>query len=131
MEPCHCISLRRAGRRVSAEYDAALAPAGIGVAQFSLLRQIGRQAPLSLTDLGALTELDRSTVGRNVGVLMREGLVATSPGEDGREALLSLSASGRRKLKAAAPLWRKAQQKIEKRLGRNGLRQLETLLAEI
>lgn len=60
---CHCIVLRKASRRVSSYYDEALAPLGVNIAQFSLLRNIDRMAPVSLTDLGMRVELDRSTVG--------------------------------------------------------------------
>ena len=131
MDSCHCIALRRAGRHLTASYDAALSPAGIGVAQFSLLRQIGRHAPVSLTQLGAIAELDRSTVGRNVGVLERDGLVETRTGTDDREAGLRLTSSGKRKLKHAIPLWQQAQRRVEKRLGRAELLRLETLLADL
>lgn len=72
-DPCYCIVLRRASRRLTAIYDAALAPLGVNLAQFSLLRTIRRTEPVSLTRLGHETELDRSTVGRNVRVLEGHG----------------------------------------------------------
>ncbi len=59
---CHCILLRKASRKVSSYYDEALAPLGVNIAQFSLLRNINRTAPVSLTDLAARVELDRSTL---------------------------------------------------------------------
>ena len=91
---CYCNELRKASRRLTAVYDEALAPAGVNLAQYSLLRNIGRKAPVSLTELGQITELDRSTVGRNARVLERMGLVAFSSGEDQRETMLSLTAHG-------------------------------------
>ena len=38
--PCYCAALRAATRKTTALYDEALAPVGIGVAQFSLMRRI-------------------------------------------------------------------------------------------
>ena len=72
---CYCAALRAAARKTTALYDEALEPAGIGVAQFSLMRRIERAGTVSLTELGRRAELDRSTVGRNVRVLARMGLV--------------------------------------------------------
>ena len=66
---CYCAALRKATRRLTAAYDAALAPVGVNLAQFSLLRTVSRHGPLSLTDLARRMELDRSTVGRNVKVV--------------------------------------------------------------
>ena len=66
---CYCATIRDAARKVTAIYDAALAPVGVNAAQYRLLRSIERAAPLSLTELGRLTELDRSTIGRNVKLL--------------------------------------------------------------
>lgn len=131
IDPCHCTVLRKAARRVSARYDEALAPLGVNIAQFSLLRHIRRMAPVSLTDLAARVELDRSTVGRNAKVLQRMGLVASAAGEDQREAVLSITEAGRTVLRDGAPLWDGVQDDIEARLGEGKLEQLHHLLAAL
>ncbi|MFK3691238.1 MarR family winged helix-turn-helix transcriptional regulator [Agrobacterium tumefaciens] len=125
---CHCILLRKASRKVSSYYDEALAPLGVNIAQFSLLRNINRTAPVSLTDLAARVELDRSTVGRNAKVLARMGLVAIGHGEDQREAMLSVTEEGHAILEAGAPLWDRVQDDIEARLGPEKTAQLQQLL---
>lgn len=126
---CHCIALRKASRKVSSIYDAALEPLGVNVAQFSLLRNIARMAPVSLTDLGARVALDRSTVGRNARVLERMGLVISGPGEDQREAVLTISDKGHQIIAQGNPLWDGAQRAVEERLGPGNIEQLRTLLA--
>ena len=128
---CHCIVLRKASRRVSSYYDEALAPLGVNIAQFSLLRNINRMAPVSLTDLGQRVELDRSTVGRNAKVLERMGLVDIRPGKDQREATLTVTDAGQAVLKEGAPLWDGVQASIESRLGADGAEQLRRLLAAL
>ena len=95
MTPCYCAALRAATRKTTAIYDEALAPAGIGLAQFSLLRKIERGGRLSLSELGRLASLDRSTVGRNIKVLRRMGLIEIGPGDDHREATVTLAEGGR------------------------------------
>ena len=129
--PCYCVLLRKTSRKLSAAYDAALAPLGINIAQFSLLRHIRRAGALSVTDLAAKVELDRSTVGRNVKVLQRMGLVAARPGADQREALLALSPEGARTLEAAEPLWDQVQADLDARLGPARMTQLQDLLAAL
>ena len=124
---CYCAALRAASRKTTALYDAALAPAGIGVAQFSLMRRIERVGMVSLTELAGLAELDRSTVGRNVRVLERMGLVREATAEDRRETAVSLTDAGRETVRRAAPLWAEAQRRVELALGASGAEALRAL----
>jgi DNA-binding MarR family transcriptional regulator len=110
---CYCIALRAAARKATSIYDTALEPTGVNIAQFSLLRSIKRATAVSLTELGRMTDLDRSTVGRNVKVLERMGLVRVAAGSDQREATVTLDDAGHDVLRFGAPLWAGAQRKIE------------------
>lgn len=125
---CFCILLRQASRKTSAIYDEALAPLGINVAQFSLLRRLDRAGTLSITELARTAELDRSTMGRNAKVLQRMGLVEPGQGEDHRETNIRLTDTGRELLARGGPLWDKAQEEIEDKLGNDGVEQLQALL---
>lgn len=111
------MNLRNAARKVSAVYDAALEPLGITIAQFSLLRRVKRLEPVSLTELGRVTEHDRSTIGRNVRLLEKMGLLAQGKGKDQRETVVTLTDAGREALTQGAPLWDACQARIEARLG--------------
>jgi DNA-binding MarR family transcriptional regulator len=124
---CYCAAVRTAARRTTALYDAALAPAGVTLAQYSLMRRIERAGTVSLTQLGRLAELDRSTVGRNVRALEGLGFVRLGSAEDQREAAVVLTAAGTDALQRAAPLWREAQRRVETALGASEAAQLRTL----
>ena len=127
--PCHCAQLRRATRRVSAIYDEALAPLGINVAQYSLLQSVRHKGEVSTTELGRILELDRSTVGRNVRVLSKHGLVEIRRGKDDqREACIALTGQGTDLIVVAAKAWAVSQKKIEDRLGPDRLEQLRDIL---
>ena len=128
MSRCYCALLRKATRRVTSVYDDALQPIGLNLAQFSLLRHIARDEPISMTELGRKIELERSTVSRNVKVLEGMGLVETGSGKDQREAVVELTENGRRILEDGAPLWQGAQDRIEARLGTDAAAQLKELL---
>ena len=125
--PCYCAALRVATRKTTALYDEALAPAGIGVAQFGLMRRIKASGALSLTELARLAELDRSTVGRNVRVLARMGLVSETAAEDQRETAVALTEAGREAVRRAAPLWEDAQRRVRSALGEKGAEALRAL----
>jgi DNA-binding MarR family transcriptional regulator len=127
-DTCLCMAVRAASRSLTARYDAVLEPVGLSLAQFSLLRTLSQHAPVSLTKLAESVELDRSTLGRNMRVLQRAGLVAIRPGDDLREARLSLTAAGEETLRRAVPIWQGAQDELLQRLGADGAAQLEALL---
>ena len=128
---CVCVALRQASRKLTAAYDEALQPAGISLAQYSLLKKINRHGPVSLTALAAIVDLDRSTLGRNLRVLERQELVALGSGKDLREARVTLTAPGRATLQRAIPLWETAQESITNKLGASGVAQLEALLGAL
>ena len=131
MTECYCVALRVAARKVSSIYDEALAPAGVSVAQYSLLRRIGHFQPVSLTELARLSLLDRSTVGRNAKLLERDGLIRSVAGRDQRETALELTEAAQQVLSDGAPLWNKAQAEVEALLGEEGARNLRALLHDL
>jgi DNA-binding MarR family transcriptional regulator len=124
---CYCAAIRTAARKTTALYDSILEPAGVTLAQYSLLRKIERAGTVSLTGLGRLAELDRSTVGRNVKALEELRLVRTVSTTDEREAAVRLTPAGERALRVGAPLWDEAQRRVEAALGVTGASQLQTL----
>ena len=125
--PCHCTRLRTATRKVASLYDEALEPVGINIAQFALLRTVARHGALSLTELGRQLGLDRSTMGRNVRVVEKAGLVAIGKGEDQREAVVTVTEQGQAVVRKAEPLWEKSQAELTQRLGPERMQLLDEL----
>ncbi|HLZ63778.1 MAG TPA: MarR family transcriptional regulator, partial [Ktedonosporobacter sp.] len=84
--PCHCTTLRYAAQTLTEVYDRVLAPSGLKVTQYVLLESILEdEAEPSITGLAQKLGSDRSTIGRNVHILVRDGLVSLSRGSDRRE----------------------------------------------
>lgn len=111
--PCACTALRRVSRAVTSAYDAALAPSGLRITQFSVLRTLARLGPLPVTRLAAEAALDRSTMGRNLDPLERRGLVRIEVGEaDQRQRFAYLTDDGVGAIESALPYWREAQQRV-------------------
>lgn len=128
---CACTRVRRAARALTDAYDGALKPLGLKVTQFSLLRTVARMEGPSLTALAEEMALERSTLGRNVAVLERQGLVQLFGGFDLRERTVSLTPRAAKLLERAVPLWDKAQKRVERSLGTQGVSTLFDLLGKL
>lgn len=113
---CTCARMRKLTRRLTRIYDAHLAAQAIKVTQYSLLANAAR-GERTLSEFAVELEMDRSTLSRNLAPLVAQGWVSIAVGADPRSRSISVTAAGRRKLKAALPLWRKAQCEVEAVLG--------------
>jgi len=128
---CACVRARRATRSLTALYDEALRPVRLRITQFSALRTIGRVEPVNVSRLAREMALDRSTLGRNLLLLRRRGLVQFADDEDLRAWSIRLTPRARALLHKAIPLWERAQAKVEAVLGREGVARLCALLERI
>jgi len=129
--PCACGRLRRATRAVTQLYDDALAPAGLRLTQFSLLRTLARDGPLRISDLAKRQLLDRTALSRNLDPLLARGLVVVVRGDDARTRQVALTRAGARALRAAEPHWRQVQENVAARIGSDRLDALIATLHEL
>jgi DNA-binding MarR family transcriptional regulator len=128
---CACAKLRRSARIVSALYDEALAPSGLSVAQFSLLRMLQRAGPCSLTALAAATGHDRTTLNRTLRPLESAGFVASSSATDQRARIVAVTGKAKAAMRSAQPLWEEAQNRIEAALGPDDHQALFSILDRV
>src|SRR5258707_3599922 len=116
--PCNCTALRKATRRVSRLYDAALEPCGLRTTQRAILSQIARTGTPPLGELAEALVMDRGALTHNLKPLERDGLVKIEiDPQDRRNRLVALTASGRAKLAESEALWQRAQQGFERAFG--------------
>ena len=130
-QACACGRLRRASRALTQLYDDVMAPSGLRVTQFSLLRTLARSGTARISDLAQTLLLDRTALSRTLDPLALRGLVAIVSGRDARTREVSLTAAGGRALRAATPYWKRAQAQIEERLGAARLDALIATLGEV
>lgn len=114
---CTARNLRRATRVISGLYDEAMRPTGLRISQFGLLVALALAEEATVSRLGGLLDLDRTTMTRNLGPLERRGLVASVAGEDGRVRVLRLTEKGRATLARALPIWKQVQERVVAGLG--------------
>src|SRR5262249_2199393 len=107
---CNCLALRQAARHVTQFYDQFLVPAGLRTSQFGILARLRRIGPMTINGLAQALVMDRTTLGRNILPLEREGLIAIKPGKtDRRSKELHVTEAGLKRLRAAAKGWAEAQ----------------------
>jgi DNA-binding MarR family transcriptional regulator len=118
MSPCHCLSLRQATRHITQLYDRHLAPFQLTLNQYSILGQLSVLEATPVSELAQKLFVDRTTLTRNLKPLQQAGWVTQAPHPtDGRSQCVSLSATGRQLMRAAAPAWGEAQAQFEKAFG--------------
>ncbi|MDT7951194.1 MAG: MarR family winged helix-turn-helix transcriptional regulator [Acetobacteraceae bacterium] len=126
---CTCFAVRRAARHVSQIYDGHLAPTGLRTTQYSLLNVLAGDGPRSLVAIAKRMGMDRTTLGRNLRPLEREGLVSIDVDpQDRRGRALAITAQGRAKLAEARACWAAAQAAFEARYGKAETRDLHMTL---
>ena len=129
---CNCLALRQAARHVSQFYDQFLAGSGLRGTQYSILARLHRRGPMSINALAAALVMDRTTLGRNILPLQRDGLVAIRPGRtDRRSKEVHLTKAGAARFRAAAKDWREAQARFEAAFGGKRAKALRALLHEV
>lgn len=128
---CYCINLRRAANAVSAMYDAHLAPLGITINQYSILRGVGRIAPCSVSELAKHLDLDRTSLVRMLKPLVIQGLVLDQAEKGRRSRQLCLSNTGQKTVEKGFSLWCAAQAELKQHTGEAETKHLMSILAQL
>jgi DNA-binding MarR family transcriptional regulator len=131
-EVCHCFAVRSAARHVTQLYDQFLAPSGLRATQYSILSRLKRLGPLTINALAEEMVMDRTTLGRNILPLERDGLVRIEPTPTDRRAKeVRLTAAGERRLETARKGWAAAQGSFEAAFGAKRAADLRATLRAI
>lgn len=127
---CACFNLRKAARVVTQMYDAILRPVGLKATQFTILSLLADNESIPITQLANELVMDRTTLTRNLGPLVKQGLIMIATGQDQRVRVVSLTNRGHVKFADALPLWQYAQNRMKNELGPQRLKKLLSELAE-
>ena len=129
---CNCLAIRQAARHVTQFYDQVLAPSGLRATQFAILGRLRRNGPMTINELAAALVMDRTTLGRNLLPLERDGLIEIGPGaSDRRRREARLTAAGAGRLTAARRGWTEAQARFDEVFGEKRAAALRDLLREV
>ena len=98
IQECNCLAVRQAARHITQFYDQCLA--------------------MTINALAHELVMDRTTLGRTMLPLERDGLIAVTDGiSDRRSKELHLTKAGAGRVRAARKLWAQAQTRFEAAFG--------------
>ena len=115
---CYATALRKASRRLSQFYDAALEPSGIKTTQFAILSTVERSGPLTVGALAHALVMDAGGLAHTLKPLVRDGMLSIGIDPfDKRSRLVSIEAQGSARVRDADPFFLVAQEKFEAAFG--------------
>ena len=107
---CLCLASRRASRAITRAFDRRLRPHGIRATQFSILVALIERGPSTIGDLADELGIERTTLSRNLELIMNQDWVKIEIGtDDARSRHVAITRAGRKAVTAALPAWREAQ----------------------
>ena len=127
LQNCACFNVRKTSRMITQLFDHALKPSGIKITQFTLLGVLANAGEMAINELANSLCMDRSTLTRGIVRLEAAGFVKSREGDDARQRFVKLTTKGIKKINDTIPYWKKAQDAMEKELGENFPRFLDTM----
>src|ERR1700761_5062998 len=106
---CVCPAARRHSRHLTRAFEKAMRGAGIRSTQFTLLATLVQTGPIATTRLAEFQGLERTTLTRNLALLVRDGFVRIEEGKDRRVHKVAITPAGEEAARRAYPFWKKAQ----------------------
>ncbi|GAA0683402.1 MarR family winged helix-turn-helix transcriptional regulator [Streptomyces malaysiensis subsp. malaysiensis] len=122
---CLAVRVRLIGRALTSLYDSALDGHGLTIAQVNLLAALGKVGPCPPSRLGDVLQLERSTVSRNLNLLLNHGWVEAVSADAKGMREVALTAAGRAKIESVMPEWRQAQRQAAELLGTAGVNAIQ------
>jgi DNA-binding MarR family transcriptional regulator len=131
-QECNCFAVRSAARHVTQFYDQHLASSGLRTTQFSILSRLKRKGPMTINRLAEEMAMDRTTLGRNILPLERDGLIRIEPAAHDRRAKeVHLTPAGAKRQQGALKGWTEAQGRFEETFGPQRAAQLRSILRDV
>jgi DNA-binding MarR family transcriptional regulator len=131
-QDCNCLAIRQAARHVTQFYDQLFAPVGLRATQYAILSRLKRDGAMTINALAAALVMDRTTLGRNILPLQRDGLIeVVASAADRRRRELRLTALGAEKQRQGSERWAVAQQRFDDVFGGDRAAALRGLLREV
>jgi len=114
---CTCFNLRKASRIVTQYFDDSMRSIGLRGTQFTLLANAFAYSPITVTRMAEIMVTDRTTLGRNLLPMEKNGLIKVEQGDDRRTRIVQITDAGEKKLEEAYPLWKETQESIKQKIG--------------
>ncbi|MFJ9778741.1 MarR family winged helix-turn-helix transcriptional regulator [Amycolatopsis sp. NPDC101161] len=128
---CLAVRVRLIGRALTSLYDSALGGHDVTIAQVNLLAALGMVGPCAPSQLGEVLQLERSTVSRNVNLLLNHGWIEALSSDAKGIREVELTRAGRAKIESVMPQWRQAQRQATELLGTAGANAIQAIASNM
>ncbi|CAJ0708734.1 hypothetical protein LMG19089_04754 [Ralstonia edaphis] len=128
---CPGFQARATARALTRYYNACFKPLGLTAEQFSLLVGIGEAEGTTLVELADKAGVDPTTLSRSVQNLESRDLLQATGGRGRAGKQLALTASGRRLVADALPVWSAAKAELAAQMGDKALRSARHAMAKL
>ncbi len=126
--PCYYLKLRWAEMLSRKFYNKRMMDCGITGRQFTLLFIIKYNGGSSLSELGDMMNLDRSTINRSIQPLLKKGLLEDRKAEGQRNSSIWLTEHGEDVFNESSKSWNKAQEDFAKLFTKEELEKFDSTL---
>lgn len=109
---CLILNTIRTARTLTRRYDSRLRPLGVTVIQFSVMGLIRKHENMTINALSEQIAMDRTTLTRNLDVLVRKGLVVKAQGVKGNTKVCRLTDEGNSVLDQIIPVWLQTREEL-------------------
>lgn len=121
-QTCMLTRTRLIARVITNIYDQELRPFGINSPQYALLGVVAELGPASRAEIGRHNHQERSTLSRNLQIMLDEGWIEEVQSDaGGRSRPLTVTRVGRALMHEAMPAWRAGQAKAKAIMGEAGM----------
>lgn len=131
VEDCLAVRTRLISRALTSVYDGFLDRHGLTIAQVNLLAALGKAGPCAPGLLGDVLQLERSTVSRNLALLLKHGWIEVVSADAKGMREVELTPAGREKVESVLPDWRQAQERAAELLGPPGVDAIHAIAAAL
>jgi DNA-binding MarR family transcriptional regulator len=128
---CLAVRVRLIGRALTSLYDGALDRHGLTIAQVNLLAALGKVGRCAPSTLGDVLQLERSTVSRNLNLLLKHGWIEALSSDAKGMREVALTSAGQAKIESVMPAWRQAQREAARLLGAAGVNAVQTIASSM
>ena len=126
--PCYYLKLRWAEMLSRNFYNKRMKDCGITGRQFTLLFIIKYNGGSSLSELGDMMNLDRSTINRSIQPLLKKSLLEDRKAEGQRNSSIWLTEHGEEVFNESSKSWNKAQEDFAKLFTKEELEKFDSTL---
>lgn len=128
---CLMLNFREVCRELTQIYEEQLKTIGLYSTQYTLLVSLILQEPQQISSLAKTIGLDRTTLTRNLSLLVKKGWVTYEKSSDSRKKIVKITRDGQNILDLAFPIWQKVQNMFIEDLGKKNFNEILSNLKQM